>query len=147
MRASASWLLFIWVCLLGLAPAGPAWGQSVQPQWLWAQTGGSTAPIPWRGLPEMGNRLEVDAAGNSYVMGGYTDSARFGNVRRHIHPGHLRITDAEDVFLALTSYPPGDQADDLTLAAFRAAIADAFAKGGGALVADRQVGLFLSRKA
>jgi SAM-dependent methyltransferase len=91
----------------------------------------------------------VDPSGAAFGFDRALDllGARFGNVRRHIHPGHLRITDAEDVFLALTSYPPGDQADDLTLAAFRAAIADAFAKGGGALVADRQVGLFLSRKA
>lgn len=73
-------------------------------------------------------------------------NARFGNLRRDIHPGHLRITDAEDVFLALTSYPPGDAADEPTLAAFRSAIADAFRAGGGALVADRQVALFLSRK-
>lgn len=72
--------------------------------------------------------------------------ARFGNVRQDIHPGHLRITEPEDVFLALTSYPPGDAADAPTLAAFRAAIAAAFRAGGGALVADKQVALFLGRK-
>jgi SAM-dependent methyltransferase len=90
----------------------------------------------------------VDPSGTAFSFDRAADllNAHFGNLRRDIHPGHLRITDAEDVFLALTSYPPGDAADEPTLAAFRSAIADAFRAGGDALVADRQVALFLSRK-
>jgi ubiquinone/menaquinone biosynthesis C-methylase UbiE len=73
--------------------------------------------------------------------------AQFGEVRSALHPGHLHVTSQEDVFLALTSYPPGDGADDATLAAFRAAIGSAFRQGGGALDVTREVALFLSRKA
>ena len=72
--------------------------------------------------------------------------ARFGNVTREIQPAYLRITSPEDVFLALTSYPPGDRAPDDQLAAFRAAIDAAFARGHGVLEADKEVGLFISRK-
>lgn len=72
--------------------------------------------------------------------------AAFGNVERAEHPSGLRITEPDDVFLALTSYPPGDGADDEKLAAFRAAIDGAFAAGGGVLEVEKQTGLFLSRK-
>ncbi len=47
---------------------------------------------------------------------------RFGNVTFAEHPARMKITDPEDVFLALTSYPPGDGAGEAELAAFRAAI-------------------------
>jgi SAM-dependent methyltransferase len=73
--------------------------------------------------------------------------AQFGNVTREIQPARLRITSPEDVFLALTSYPPGDSAPEEQLAAFREAIAEAFASGGGVLDVAKEVGLFLSRKA
>jgi SAM-dependent methyltransferase len=73
--------------------------------------------------------------------------AQFGNVTREIQPARLRITSPEDVFLALTSYPPGDGAPDDQLAAFRAAIDAAFADGNGVLDVAKEVGLFLSRKA
>ncbi len=55
---------------------------------------------------------------------------RFGNVEIHEHPARLRITDPEVVFMALTSYPPGDGASEEQLQAFRAAIDAAFAEGG-----------------
>ena len=58
----------------------------------------------------------------------------------------MRITDPEDVFLALTSYPPGDSAGEAELALFRARIEDAFAAGGGVLETSKQAGLFTSRK-
>ena len=72
--------------------------------------------------------------------------ARFGNVTHEVQPASLRITSPEDVFMALTSYPPGDGAPEEQLAAFRAAIDAAFARGNGVLAAAKQVGLFVSRK-
>jgi SAM-dependent methyltransferase len=72
--------------------------------------------------------------------------AAFGNVAVNKHPGGMRVTEPEDVFLALTSYPPGDSASEVQLAAFRDAIDDAFARGGGALEIETEVGLFVSRK-
>jgi ubiquinone/menaquinone biosynthesis C-methylase UbiE len=71
----------------------------------------------------------------------------FGNVSVARQPAHLRVTDPEVVFLALTSYPPGDGASDDQLAAFRAQIETAFAHGDGVLEVEKQSGLFLSHKA
>ena len=73
--------------------------------------------------------------------------AQFGNVTRQIQPARLRVTSPEDVFMALTSYPPGDGAPEGQLAAFRAAIDTAFVRGNGVLDVAKEVGLFLSRKA
>ncbi len=73
--------------------------------------------------------------------------AQFGNVTMTQHPARLRVTEPEDVFLALTSYPPGEGADEVQLAAFRDAIAEAFRAGGGALETEKETGLFISRKA
>jgi ubiquinone/menaquinone biosynthesis C-methylase UbiE len=72
--------------------------------------------------------------------------SQFGNVSQASCPGGLHVTDPEVVFLALTSYPPGDGASDEQLAAFRTAISDAFAAGGGALDTKKETGLFLGRK-
>ena len=72
--------------------------------------------------------------------------ARFGNVTMAEHPARMRITDPEDVFLALTSYPPGDAAGEPELALFRTRIDEAFAAGGGVLETQKQSGLFVSRK-
>ncbi|MBN9020800.1 MAG: class I SAM-dependent methyltransferase, partial [Rhizobiales bacterium] len=90
----------------------------------------------------------VDPAGLAFgceaaerLMGG-----RFGNVVASRHPARLRVTEPEDVFLALTSYPPGDGADAAQLAALRAAIDEAFAAGGGVLDTKKESVLFLSRK-
>lgn len=73
--------------------------------------------------------------------------ARFGEVSFARHPARLRITEPDDVFLALTSYPPGDKASEEQLVRFHEAIVAAFARGDGVLEADKQIGLFLSRKA
>lgn len=91
----------------------------------------------------------VDPAGATF---GFETAARslraqFGEVSFARHPARLRITEPEDVFLALTSYPPGDKASEAELARFREAIEAAFARGNGVLEADKQIGLFLSRKA
>lgn len=72
--------------------------------------------------------------------------AQFGNVSMTQHPAHLRVTDPEDVFLALTSYPPGDAADEAQLAAFRNAISGAFQAGNGVLEVRKESGLFISWK-
>lgn len=72
--------------------------------------------------------------------------AQFGNVTISEHPARLRITEPEDVFLALTSYPPGDSADEAQLRAFRAAIDEAFVQGNGVLDTGKEMALFLSRK-
>ncbi|MDW6021796.1 class I SAM-dependent methyltransferase [Mesorhizobium sp. BAC0120] len=72
--------------------------------------------------------------------------SQFGNVTRAQHPASLRITDPEDVFLALTSYPPGDNAGDSELRSFRGAIDDAFRQGGGLLEVQKEMGLLLSKK-
>lgn len=72
--------------------------------------------------------------------------AQFGNVAMTQHPAHLRVTEPEDVFLALTSYPPGDSADATQLDAFRRAIAEAFQAKNGVLEVEKETGLFISRK-
>ncbi|MGR9136416.1 class I SAM-dependent methyltransferase [Rhizobium leguminosarum] len=72
--------------------------------------------------------------------------SQFGNVSMSQHPASLRITEPEDVFLALTSYPPGDDAGELQLTKFRQAIADAFRQCNGVLEVHRETALFLSRK-
>lgn len=73
--------------------------------------------------------------------------AQFGNVSMTQHPARLRVTEPEDVFLALTSYPPGDRADEAQLAAFRNAITGAFQARNGVLEVGKESGLFISRKA
>lgn len=73
-------------------------------------------------------------------------SRQFGNVSKATCPGGLRVTDPEVVFMALTSYPPGDGASDEQLDAFGRAIEGAFAAGNGVLEVKKETGLFLSRK-
>lgn len=71
---------------------------------------------------------------------------QFGNVSQAVHPAMLRVTDPDVVFLALTSYPPGDSAGQEGLHAFRQAIDEAFAQGGGVLNVQKDTALFLSIK-
>ena len=72
--------------------------------------------------------------------------SQFGTVTMAVHPARMRITEPEDVFDALTSYPPGDRASEAQLSALRKAIADAFDQGGGVLDIRGESALFLSRK-
>ena len=90
----------------------------------------------------------VDPAAVLFGLGdaGRLMRAQFGSVKQDVHPGRLHVTSPEDVFMALTSYPPGDRADQATLNAFRTRIDEAFRQGSGALDVTKQVGLFLSRK-
>lgn len=71
---------------------------------------------------------------------------RFGNAALSVHPQAMRVTDPEVVYLALTSYPPGDTAPPDQQAAFRAAIGGAFAAGAGALEVTKQTGVITARK-
>lgn len=71
---------------------------------------------------------------------------RFGNVRFQPYPASMRITDPQDVFDALTSYPPGESADAAQLSALTDAIGAAFKAGDGVLEVARETGLFLSVK-
>lgn len=73
--------------------------------------------------------------------------AQFGAVTVEEHPAGLRVTDPETVYLALTSYPPGDRASETQLAAFREAIETAFAAGDGVLEVRKQTGAFTAIKA
>jgi len=50
------------------------------------------------------------------------------------------------VFLALTSFPPGETASELQQKSFRDAIDRAFAQAGGVLEVRTEMGLFLSQK-
>ena len=90
----------------------------------------------------------VDPAGAAF---GYDAAerlmqAQFGNVTMAQHPARLRVTSPDDVFLALTSYPPGDEADEAQLDRFRDAIDCAFRAGNGVLDVEKETGLFISRK-
>ncbi|MCW8060501.1 class I SAM-dependent methyltransferase [Agrobacterium tumefaciens] len=90
----------------------------------------------------------VDPSGAAF---GYDNAERimqgqFGNVALTQHPARLRVTDPEDVFLALTSYPPGDAADEVQLTEFRHAITAAFQAGNGVLEIGKESGLFISKK-
>ncbi|MES5047190.1 class I SAM-dependent methyltransferase [Rhizobium nepotum] len=93
--------------------------------------------------------LPLDPAGAAfgYAAAEQIMQAQFGNVTMMQHPARLRVTEPEDVFLALTSYPPGDAADEAQLAVFRDAIAGAFQAGNGVLEVGKESGLFISRKA
>lgn len=71
---------------------------------------------------------------------------QFGNVTLSQHPASLRITEPEDVYLALTSYPPGDEAPEAALTQLRQAIAEAFDRGNGVLEVEKESGLFISSK-
>lgn len=72
--------------------------------------------------------------------------SQFGNVALDIHPQTMRVTDPEIVFLALTSYPPGDSAPPEQQRAFRDAIDVAIQAGGGGIDVTRETGVLVSRK-
>ena len=94
-----------------------------------------------------GEPLDPAGAVFGYDAAERSMQAQFGNVSMSQHPARMRVTEPDDVFLALTSYPPGDRADEAQLAAFRDAIAEAFQAGNGVLEVGKESGLFISRKA
>ncbi|MGC4077524.1 MAG: methyltransferase domain-containing protein [Rubrivivax sp.] len=104
-----------------------------------------------RELYALGTTFGAPAINPAAVAFGFAAAERllrdqFGNVVRHDHPATMRITEPEDIYLALTSYPPGDRATEPQLAAFRQAIDDAFARGGGKLETAKQTAVFLSTR-
>ena len=90
--------------------------------------------------------IDPSAVAFSFERGQRLIRERFGNAALTIHPQTMRVTDPEVVFLALTSYPPGETAPPQQQAAFRTAIDDAFAAAGGVLDVTKQVGAIVSRK-
>lgn len=116
--------------------------------WLAVTTNGAGNMREMYELAAVFGSAPADPAGIAF---GYDTAERllqeqFGNVTRSDHPSRMRITDPQDVFLAMTSYPPGDRAGEPELVALRAAIAEAFARGDGALDVRNERALFLSRK-
>ncbi len=116
--------------------------------WLAVTTNGAGNMQAMYALTTVFGSPPQDPAGIAF---GYDTAERlmrtaFGNVTFAEHPARMKITDPQDVFLALTSYPPGDGAGEAELAAFRAAIDCAFVAGNGALDAAKESALFLSRK-
>lgn len=71
---------------------------------------------------------------------------QFGNVVLDTHPATMRVTDPEVVFLALTSYPPGETAPPDQQQAFRRSIEAEFAAGGGGMDVTKQVGVLTAVK-
>jgi hypothetical protein len=71
---------------------------------------------------------------------------QFQNVRLEHYPSRLEITDTNDLFRALTSFPPGDSAEPEQLSRLRDEIEKAMEHGGGVLSIKREMGLLLSIK-
>jgi SAM-dependent methyltransferase len=71
---------------------------------------------------------------------------QFGNVLVMRHPARMLITEPEDVFLALTSYPPGDEASDDKLKDFREVIDEAFRNANGVIEVEKESCILISRK-
>lgn len=95
--------------------------------------------------------LGSDPVDPAAVAFGYDTATRllqqqFGNVSQAVHPASLQVTDPEVVYLALTSYPPGDSADQETLDAFAGAIDAVFARHDGLLHVKKDTAIFLSTK-
>ena len=90
--------------------------------------------------------VDPSAVAFGFERAGQLMRAQFGNAALAVHPQTMRVTDAEVVYLALTSYPPGETAPADQQAAFRDAIDAAFAAGGGALEVTKQVGVIVSDK-
>jgi ubiquinone/menaquinone biosynthesis C-methylase UbiE len=102
-------------------------------------------------LYELTTVLGSDPVDPSAVAFGYERATQllkqqFGNVSQAVHPASLRATDPDVVYLALTSYPPGDTADQQALDAFREAINAEFRRQGGILEIRKDSALFLSTK-
>jgi ubiquinone/menaquinone biosynthesis C-methylase UbiE len=72
--------------------------------------------------------------------------SQFGEVTASRHLASLRIPDPDEVFLALTSYPPGETAAESQKTSLRDAIRRAFERGNGGLEVQMERGLILGRK-
>jgi hypothetical protein len=65
----------------------------------------------------------------------------FDAVTTDEYPSELRVTDIDDLVLALTSFPPGDDADGPAVSRLRDLVAVAMEKGDGAIVIPKVQGL------
>jgi ubiquinone/menaquinone biosynthesis C-methylase UbiE len=71
--------------------------------------------------------------------------AQFEEVELRRFPDALHVTDRDDALAYMTSYPPGEDATAAQLEALTARLEAAFTAGGGTLVVEKDVGLFLCR--
>jgi SAM-dependent methyltransferase len=69
----------------------------------------------------------------------------FRNVEVYRSVDTMRITDPTDLIAYMTSFPPGDTADDGKRAKLRAVVEEAFAIGGGAITTVRDGGYIIAR--
>nr|WP_295886153.1 class I SAM-dependent methyltransferase [uncultured Devosia sp.] len=72
---------------------------------------------------------------------------QFGDVQVFEVPGELAVTSTEDIVLALTSFPPGDDADDAAVARLVELVEAALEAGGGTIVMPKVTGMVRATKA
>lgn len=66
---------------------------------------------------------------------------QFGDAAVFEAPGELAVTSAEDLVLALTSFPPGDDADDAAVARLLQSVEEALEQGGGTIIMPKVQGM------
>jgi SAM-dependent methyltransferase len=66
---------------------------------------------------------------------------QFEDVKVFEAPGELAVTSAEDLVLALTSFPPGDDADDAAVTRLLSLVEEALELGGGTIVMPKVQGM------
>jgi len=71
--------------------------------------------------------------------------AQFSNIELRRNGDVLRVTDQEDIYNYLTSFPPGDSAPENELQLLRQQIAERFAAGNGVLPITVETGIFRCR--
>jgi SAM-dependent methyltransferase len=69
----------------------------------------------------------------------------FGKVEVHRSVDEMRITDPADLIAYMTSFPPGDTADEGTRVKLKTVVENAFAAGGGAVTTVRDGGYIVAR--
>lgn len=65
----------------------------------------------------------------------------FDAVTTHENPSVLRVTDVDDLVLALTSFPPGDDADEASVSRLRTLVVAEMETGDGAIVIPKTQGM------
>ncbi len=65
----------------------------------------------------------------------------FDAVTTHENPSELRVTDVDDLVLALTSFPPGDDADEAAVSRLQTLVAAEMERGNGVIVIPKTQGL------
>lgn len=71
---------------------------------------------------------------------------QFGDIELRSRRDVMNVTDPEDLYAYLTSFPPGDSAFEKHLAILRAKITEGFRVGGGTFAIPVEAGLFLCRR-